>query len=391
MTSKFPFPGGEPYLEDELLVLSKKFKKIFIYCFIKSEEEIRSGLPKNVTLISNLTIEKSISFGAKIKILFEILKDAINSKSKNYFLERFRYNFSQLKHCLGVASSLAKKIDDSFVVYSYWGNELATIASFIKELQPSVKFVFRVHGFDVFEEQTAYKFIPFREFQLKKCDSVFSVSKKGAAHLKRVYFNHSHKINVSYLGSFDCGINPYSNSTVFTIATCSIVRNVKRLQALAKVLMHVQTPVKWYVIGNGDDLDSLKIQCKQLPSHVQVVFVGYLNKGELMQFYKTNPIHLFCSVSSSEGLPFSMIEAISFGIPLLSTNVGGCSEICTNKTGILIDKDFSPGTVSSYLDEFFVSDMNTQEFRQGVKDFWNQNFNAENTYTNFAKELEKSI
>ena len=47
-----------------------------------------------------------------------------------------------------------------------------------------------------------------------------------------------------------------------------------------------------------------------------------------------------------------MMEAQSFGIPIMSTNVGGCSEICNEQTGFLIEKEFDPKEVAQQLEAF---------------------------------------
>jgi glycosyltransferase involved in cell wall biosynthesis len=106
------------------------------------------------------------------------------------------------------------------------------------------------------------------------------------------------------------------------------------------ILKYINFDLTWHVVGNGPDENNLKKMIENLPHNIKVVFHGYLNKIELNQFYKTESINLFCSLSSSEGLPVSMMEAISYGIPIMSTDVGGCHEICNENTGFLIQKDF---------------------------------------------------
>ena len=47
------------------------------------------------------------------------------------------------------------------------------------------------------------------------------------------------------------------------------------------------------------------------------------------------------NVSESEGIPVSIMEASSFGIPVIATNVGGVGEIVENGyNGLLLNKDF---------------------------------------------------
>ena len=83
------------------------------------------------------------------------------------------------------------------------------------------------------------------------------------------------------------------------------------------------------------------------------------------------------------------MEAISFGIPVLATDVGGTSEIvfdCFN--GKLLPKDF---TVKEFVDSvLFFYNMNESdymEYRKNARSFWQDNFDAEKNYTEFSKML----
>ena len=48
-----------------------------------------------------------------------------------------------------------------------------------------------------------------------------------------------------------------------------------------------------------------------------------LHYGKDVYKRQAQPYHVFLNVSSSEGVPVSIIEAMSFGIPCIATNVGG--------------------------------------------------------------------
>lgn len=42
-------------------------------------------------------------------------------------------------------------------------------------------------------------------------------------------------------------------------------------------------------------------------------------------FYRNNDVDVFVNLSESEGIPVSIIETISFGVPVVATDVGGNS------------------------------------------------------------------
>ena len=61
----------------------------------------------------------------------------------------------------------------------------------------------------------------------------------------------------------------------------------------------------------------------------QVEFVGYLNKGNLKSFFESSDLMVFPTLS--EGLPRVLIEAMSTGLPCLSTRVGGIPELLSEE------------------------------------------------------------
>ena len=84
-------------------------------------------------------------------------------------------------------------------------------------------------------------------------------------------------------------------------------------------------------------------------------------------------------------LPRFAIEAISFGIPIIATNVGGTNEIVNQTTGILIDKNFKPIQLAKIVDDFSVH--NKKYSHEVIRNFWLENFHFEKNYNKFIEQL----
>jgi hypothetical protein len=67
--------------------------------------------------------------------------------------------------------------------------------------------------------------------------------------------------------------------------------------------------------------------------------------------------------------------------------VGGCKEIVTEETGILIPLETEMKEVARIITEFKDSPKNTGEYRKEVRTYWEKHFNAEKNY----KDLLNSI
>ena len=83
------------------------------------------------------------------------------------------------------------------------------------------------------------------------------------------------------------------------------------------------------------------------------------------------------------------MEATSFGIPIVATDVGGTNEIVNEQTGILLPANPSIEEIASNLIDLLSSKSRSTSFRRGVYQYWYENFNAAHNYTKFCETLKK--
>jgi colanic acid/amylovoran biosynthesis glycosyltransferase len=155
---------------------------------------------------------------------------------------------------------------------------------------------------------------------------------------------------------------------------------------IARTLSFLNIPASWVHFGDGPEMSEIKTIAKELPGHIQAELMGAVPHNELMKYFRTTSIDLFLNVSRSEGVPVSVMEAMSFGIPVIATNVGGTSEIVSGKTGLLIDPDFSPEELAGKIQEFTqIRDINNP--RVASREEWEKISKAENVYPSFVLNL----
>lgn len=95
--------------------------------------------------------------------------------------------------------------------------------------------------------------------------------------------------------------------------------------------------LKLLLVGDYEEhLNSIdKKNKEQIDTNLNIIAVGF--KKDIREFLAI--ANLFVLPSYREGLPNSLIEAGSFGIPLLATDINGCNEIIIhNETGLLVEK-----------------------------------------------------
>jgi glycosyltransferase involved in cell wall biosynthesis len=103
------------------------------------------------------------------------------------------------------------------------------------------------------------------------------------------------------------------------------------LKAFRKVLKRFPS-VTALIIGEGQDREELEAYCNKHEMRESVRFTGYQEK--ISSFYQILDILVLPSLS--EGLPNTVLEAMSFGIPVVATSVGGVPEVINNENGILV-------------------------------------------------------
>lgn len=85
---------------------------------------------------------------------------------------------------------------------------------------------------------------------------------------------------------------------------------------------------KYYIAGNGLDENLLRFHIKRLNLDKNVIMTGELSRNEVLELLKKTDIYFQPSIS--EALSNSLIEASYYGLPIVSSNIGGIPEVVEN-------------------------------------------------------------
>lgn len=129
---------------------------------------------------------------------------------------------------------------------------------------------------------------------------------------------------------------PQSYTKQFQILTISRLKTVKNIGGILKVialLLKENHPLKFTIIGDGDNFQVLKEMAFDLGIAENVEFKGFIPKP-LSAVIETN---LFILNSFTEGFSNALAEAMAAGIPCLATDVGAASDLIQeDETGWLV-------------------------------------------------------
>lgn len=412
LTNTYPFNGGEYFIENEIEIVSRSFDKVIICALdANSTDVITRKIPENaVAFITGSHSRKRERMGDLVKGIISLPFEEAESKTdktkteKNlkrkifckYFLQRAYRQYRQVMSKLSVREL---KEYDKVVIYSYWFYAAAIAGIEIKKNLlnngvKSVKIISRAHGYDVYEERNPLNYLPEREYLLENLDMVFTCSRDAEDYLKRKYPSFSGKIEYSPLGTKDRGKVTPGKGNSFIIVTCSSLNPVKRVWRVADAisLYTGAKKIKWiHIGGQGSKLEKLKKYAYEKLSgkNVSCEFKGQMSNENVNEFYLDISPDLFLNVSESEGVPVSVMEAASFGIPVIATDCGGTAEAVEDKvTGILIEKDFTDEKLLREIERIIAMDEREKKLMSAAgRSMWKKKYDAERNYSEFAKKL----
>ena len=146
------------------------------------------------------------------------------------------------------------------------------------------------------------------------------------------------------------------------------------------------------IVGDGSEINNLKLLVKKYELDKKINFIGKIENTKLNEYLKNADI--FIQASNYEGLPHSILEAMNFEIPILSTDVGGCSVLLNKgERGYIIPMPVSEVEISEGIRKIINNKNEAKSKAKLAKNYLNQehnfNTNAE-IYHEKIKEVVKS-
>ncbi len=413
LVADYPNGTGEPFLEDEIKILEKDFDKIYLLHTNPNQiinKTFELYTPVNSQIFDLYTQEHKVSVFSKIfhifrfRFIYEVLLARFKHKIKwSIQLVKLISNYwiSSGTGALAIEEFIeSEKIDlQDTVFYSYWCDSHAISLARIKTKKPFLKFVTRLHGWDLYFGRHEANFLPFREFIFNNAEKIMPISNDGRAYLlKRKLSIRPEKIITSRLGVEDFDINVrYKETSIAkdsdgtcTILTLSHINPVKRLDRIVELLKSVKEfNIVWHHIGYG--FEPYQTQLKDLVekdlavcANIKFQFHGQFTKSEVKTFLETTPIDCIINCSDTEGIPVSLMEANSAGIPSIAFDVGGVPGVVSDQiNGFLIPFNNQQNTdnLKNALIAFYnLPKEAKQQFSVNAKRIWREEFNKDSNF-----------
>ncbi len=108
----------------------------------------------------------------------------------------------------------------------------------------------------------------------------------------------------------------------------------------AIISLHKKINIELWLVGTIDNL----YKNNSYPKYIK--FFGHINKNDLPWYYSQSDI--FCHPSLEEGLPSTILEAMSIGLPIICTENSGGGDLVNSKNGFVV-KAKSPKSIEQKI------------------------------------------
>lgn len=394
-----------PFMQMQIGIARKYFDKIYYFTRHMTSNNSETIAYDNVKVVEVSALTRNLMFmGSPVHALFN--RYCLTNFLKSLDIKRLKAQATTIftSDCLYLtARDTVKKHlkanDNVYMLATWFSTEAYTVARFNKNYNLS-KTVSFAHSFEIDPDKNRYVAYSFNLFKHQYLDRIHYISHE----MRDIYYDATAELNISnkdekdsaitYIGSTKShdGFCKPSDDQVFRIVSCSSVTPVKRLGLIIDALRSWEVgTLEWTHMGSGPLFDWLTAESDKLMrgnSNIRVNLTGAKSNKDVQQFYIDNRVDLFVNVSEAEGVPVSIMEAMSYGIPCLATNVGGTSEIVNTETGILIDKDTTPAEICNQLRTFAdKQESEKQTMREDAYRQWADKFDANCTMNEFYSSL----
>ncbi len=139
-----------------------------------------------------------------------------------------------------------------------------------------------------------------------------------------------------------------------TVGSVSIRKGQRYIiEAISKLPHNVRDRIHLHIVGDGPDCQYCKQKVESGGLNSLVTFWGGILNSEVYKVLAESDV--FVLLSSNEGLPISIIEAMRGGLPIISTDVSGIPELVSYNNGVILDS-------SNRADSFYNLLINSSQF-----------------------------
>lgn len=256
-------------------------------------------------------------------------KSIINSKTINVRFSYFTYAIDGYK----AYKEFEKVTGKPDIIIAQSILPAGILAKRIAEKE-NIPFVVHAHSTGVLDN---LKYARYRDIVINSANGYYAVSKTVQEKLLELGRKDT-QIVPNFIDTKKFNITKRNNKKLMLINISNFFK-AKAIEVLLKavsILVYEKkfTNIKLTIIGTGDCEEYYKNTAKELKLDDYVEFTGYVPNDKVHEYLEKSDI--LCVSSRRETFNIPLVEAMSCGIPGISTKCGGPEEIITKETGLLV-------------------------------------------------------
>jgi glycosyltransferase involved in cell wall biosynthesis len=229
---------------------------------------------------------------------------------------------------------LNKQLDLVFLNPSLGSRSFFRDALFAKQLvKRDIPFVVFFHGWSLeFEKKVTDKYVNFFITTIGQAKKIFVLSQDFKDKIVQWGYTgevivETTNVDASLIGNFslDEKISEIQSADKIKILFLARLLREKGVFETVEAFRRISNKyknVELTIAGDGKDLDELK---QYVQNDKKIIVAGYVEGQQKVDLF--NDSHIYCFPTFyGEGLPTSILEAMAFGMPVITTNMGGLKE-----------------------------------------------------------------
>lgn len=242
-----------------------------------------------------------------------------------------------------------------------------------------INFIYTPHGYYSFKPMGKYKKGLIRHIEKKInniCVKIIHVSKseeKEAIQSKIIDKQKSIVIMNGIVWPIKYKRINNEKFTIINLARVDDQKNPFAFLEFAKCIIETNPNTQFIWAGNGKHLNNIRIKIKEQGLENHIKFIGHIDcKNSLL-----SQADLYFSTAYYEGLPFAVIEAMSYGIPLLLSDNVGHRDLIINKMNGLLYKLDDINTVCNFVNTVYYDKEKRADLSKHSYEIFKENFSIE--------------
>lgn len=223
---------------------------------------------------------------------------------------------------------------------------------------------------------------------LNKCECIFILAKEFADIVKSwgvvvpIHLTTT-KVDDRLVDSFDIEAKNFNTKNILFLARVEKEKGIYTALDAIKILQNKENDVTFRIAGNGNELENAKQYATN--NDIKAEFLGNLFGDALINEFKS--ANLYILPTHGEGMPTSVLEAMAFGIPVISRPVGGLCDFFENgKMGQLIDS-LNPQEYADEIEKYINNPSKTKAVSLYNHEYAKMHFLA----SSVAKRIEEAL